>query len=105
MNPEGALAGQVALVTGGSKGIGLAIVRRLGHMGARVSVCARNPANLEESASHLRGEGIEVLASPADVTSEDQISALVRKTQHALGPIDILVNNAGVGVFGPFHEQ
>ncbi len=105
MNPENAVAGQVALVTGGSQGIGLAIARRLGHMGARVSICARNQANLEESASHLRGEGIEVLTSPADVTCEDQISAVVRKTQQALGPIDILVNNAGIGVFGPFHEQ
>jgi 3-oxoacyl-[acyl-carrier protein] reductase len=105
MNPEGALAGQVALVTGGSRGIGLAIVRRLGHMGTRVAICARNPATLEESASRLRAEGIEVLALPADVTSEDQIAALVRKTQQALGPVDILVNNAGIGVFGPFHEQ
>jgi 3-oxoacyl-[acyl-carrier protein] reductase len=105
MNPEGALEGQVALVTGGSKGIGLAIAGCLGRMGARVSICSRNLANLEESASHLRGEGIEILASQADVTGEDQISALVCKTQQALGPIDILVNNAGIGVFGPFHEQ
>jgi len=105
MNPDGALAGQVALVTGGSRGIGLAIAQCLGRLGARVSICARNAANLEESAAYLRGEGVEVLASPADVSSEDQIFAVVHKTQQALGPIDILVNNAGIGVFGPFHEQ
>ena len=56
MNPEGALAGQVAQVTGGSKGIGLAIAHCLGHMGARASVCARDQATLEEAASRLRAE-------------------------------------------------
>jgi NADP-dependent 3-hydroxy acid dehydrogenase YdfG len=105
MNRENILAGQVALVTGASRGIGLAIAKRLGQMGARISVCARNHEKLQASASELRGMGIEVLAIPADVTLGAQISALVRKTQQALGPIDILVNNAGIGVFGPFYEQ
>jgi NADP-dependent 3-hydroxy acid dehydrogenase YdfG len=105
MSQEAALSGQIALVTGASRGIGLAIARRLGQMGARVSLCARKRANLEEAALALRGAGIEVLATPADVTREDQISALVQKTQQTLGPIDILVNNAGIGIFGSFYEQ
>jgi 3-oxoacyl-[acyl-carrier protein] reductase len=105
VNSKDPLSGQVALVTGASRGIGLAIARRLGQMGAGVSICARKQASLEEAASGLRDAGIEVLATTADVTREDQISALVRKTQQALGPIDILVNNAGIGIFGPFHEQ
>ncbi|MGH9681704.1 MAG: SDR family oxidoreductase, partial [Candidatus Acidiferrales bacterium] len=50
-------------------------------------------------------EGIDVLATPADVTREDQVSDLVRKTRQRFGPIDILVNNAGIGLFGPFHEK
>jgi 3-oxoacyl-[acyl-carrier protein] reductase len=105
MNRKNALTGQVALVTGASRGIGLAIVRRLGQMGARVSLCARNAANLERAASELRGAGAQVLAVRTDVTRGDAIAALVGETQRALGPIDILVNNAGIGIFGPFHEQ
>lgn len=105
MNREGALAGQVALVTGASRGIGLAIARRLSQMGARVSLCARNAANLERAASDMRGTGAQVLALPADVTRGDAIAALVGETRRVLGPIDILVNNAGIGIFGPFHEQ
>ena len=110
MNPapidrEPPLAGSVALVTGGSGGIGLAIARRLGRMGARVSICGKNPSKLDRAAADLRAAGIEVLAVPADVTRADQIAALVQKTQQTFGPIDILVNNAGIGLFGPFQEK
>src|SRR6266581_6833907 len=62
MTREGMLAGQVALVTGASRGIGLAIARKLGHMGARVSICARDIAKIEEAATSLRKDGIEVVA-------------------------------------------
>ena len=104
MPPENVLIGKVALITGASRGIGFAIARRLGQMGARVSICGRNQEKLDQAASNLRGEGIETLAVIADVSRGDQISSLVHKTQQELGPIDILVNNAGTGVFGPFHE-
>jgi 3-oxoacyl-[acyl-carrier protein] reductase len=105
MNHEDRLAGQVAVVTGASRGIGLAIARRLGQMGARVSLCARNAANLERAASDLRAAGIDVLALRTDVTRGDEVAGLVSETQHTLGPVDILVNNAGIGIFGPFQEQ
>ena len=105
MNSENALDGQVALITGSSRGIGLAIARRLGQMGARVSLCARKKADLERAASELRAAGIKVLASPADLTRADEVSRLVDGTQRTLGSIDILVNNAGIGIFGPFHLQ
>jgi 3-oxoacyl-[acyl-carrier protein] reductase len=105
MNREVALAGQVALVTGATRGIGLAIAHRLGQMGASVSICGRNSSKLDQASSELRGAGIAALATLADVTDDVQISTLVRKTQEALGPIDILVNNAGIGVFGPFQDQ
>jgi len=104
MPSEDVLAGKVALVTGASRGIGFAIARRLGLMGARVSICARDQAKLDQSASRLRGEGIETLAVQADVARGDEISSLVHRTRQELGPIDILVNNAGIGRFGPFHE-
>jgi 3-oxoacyl-[acyl-carrier protein] reductase len=105
MNPENALNGQVALITGASRGIGLAIARRLGRMGARVSLCARKKADLESAAACLRAAGIEVLAVPTDVTRADEVSRLVSETQRSLGPVDILVNNAGIGIFGPFYHQ
>jgi 3-oxoacyl-[acyl-carrier protein] reductase len=104
MPSEHDLAGKIALVTGASRGIGFAIARRLGRMGARVSICGRDQAKLDQSASRLRNEGIDTLAIPADVSRGDQVSILVQKTQQELGPIDILVNNAGTGLFGPFHK-
>ena len=105
MNRAELLAGQVAVVTGASRGIGLAIARRLGQMGARVSLCARNAANLERAASDLRAAGIQVLALRTDVTRGDEVASLVSETQRMFGPVDILVNNAGIGIFGPFQEQ
>jgi 3-oxoacyl-[acyl-carrier protein] reductase len=103
MPSEDALAGKVAVITGASRGIGFAIARRLGRMGARISICGRDQAKLDQSAASFRSERIETLAVQADVTHGDQISSLVQKTQHEFGPIDILVNNAGIGLFGPFH--
>jgi 3-oxoacyl-[acyl-carrier protein] reductase len=105
MKGEKAIEGQVALVTGASRGIGLAIARRLGKLGARVAICGRNAVALERAASDLRASGIQVKTLQADVTHGEEIDALVRETQRALGPIDILVNNAGIGIFGPFHQQ
>jgi 3-oxoacyl-[acyl-carrier protein] reductase len=104
MPSEDALAGKVALITGASRGIGFATARRLGRMGALVSICGRDQTQLDLAASNLRGEGIETFAVQTDVALGDQISSLVLKTQQQFGPIDILVNNAGTGVFGPFHE-
>jgi 3-oxoacyl-[acyl-carrier protein] reductase len=104
MAAHGELADKVALVTGASRGIGFAIARRLGQMGARVAICARRQAELEHAASILKSDGVETFALPVDVTQTDQVSSFAAKTGKALGPIDILVNNAGTGVFGPFHE-
>jgi 3-oxoacyl-[acyl-carrier protein] reductase len=95
----------VAVVTGASHGIGLAIASRLGQMGARVSLCARNAANLERAASDLRAAGIQVLALRTDVTRGDEVASMVSETRRTFGPVDILVNNAGIGIFGPFQEQ
>jgi len=95
--------GKVALITGASRGIGLAIARALGRLGAKVSICARDPQKLEAAAAGLKREGATVLAISADITRSSDIATLVEKTSLSLGPIEILVNNAGIGYFGPTH--
>lgn len=99
------LAGEVALVTGGSRGIGRAIAHRLAQLGAAVSFCGRNQESLTRTAEELRALGVPVHAQTADVTQANQVASLVEATEKALGPITILVNNAGMGGFGPIHEK
>src|ERR1039458_1231943 len=98
------LNGQVALITGANRGIGLAIAERLGDMGAKLALCARNSEKLSQAAVNLQNRGAEVFSRVADVTDLADILKMVNETRAALGPVDILVNNAGIGHFGPFHE-
>ena len=88
------LQGQVALVTGGSRGIGLAIARELASAGARVAVVARDGARAEQAAAELPGEGHRGFA--CDVASSEACNALVKQVEGDFGGLDILVNNAGV---------
>lgn len=104
MTPEKPLAGKVAVVTGASRGIGFAIARRLGQIGARVSICGRDALKLEQSEAALRREAIDVLSAVADVSRGNEILPFIQKTQNEFGSIDILVNNAGIGLFRPFYE-
>jgi len=103
-NTPKALDGKVALVTGASRGIGLAIARSLAKMGAKLGLCARDPKRLEDAASDLRAGSTSVVAIPADVRRADEIASLVKGIEQALGPIEILINNAGIGYFAPVHE-
>ena len=104
MDSAKSLTGKTALVTGASRGIGFAVARKLGRMGAKIGICARQANRLEEAAALLRTEEIEVDAVATDVTSAAEIAALVAKTEKSLGSIEILVNNAGIGYFGPIQE-
>ena len=99
------LGAAVALVTGGSKGIGRAIAARLAALGAAVAICGRNSETLNQTAAELTKSGARVFARVADVTLQTDVAALVAGAEAALGPLSILVNNAGIGIFGPTHEK
>jgi 3-oxoacyl-[acyl-carrier protein] reductase len=88
--------GRVALVTGGSRGIGRATAALLARGGARVAVCARTQADAEAAAQALRDEGREVIGLSTDVADAAQADAAVRACTERFGRLDILVNNAGI---------
>ena len=89
------LTGRVALVTGGSRGLGLQIAQALGEAGAKVMLTSRKAADLEESVALLAERGIDARWVAADASDPAQIQHVVDETLQRLGPIDILVNNAG----------
>ena len=92
------MAERAAVVTGASSGIGLAISRALGEDGYAVTMSARRPDKLEAAVKTLADEGLEVTAAAANVTSEDELKALLAGHKERYGRLDVLVNNAGVGI-------
>ena len=96
------LTGRRAVVTGGSKGIGLAVATELAREGAAVSICARNADEVAAAAKQLQELGGTVHEEVADVTVPEQVTALIDGAADALGGIDILVNNAGGAHPGTF---
>jgi NAD(P)-dependent dehydrogenase (short-subunit alcohol dehydrogenase family) len=89
------LSGKVALVTGGSRGLGLQMAEALGEMGARVAITARKAPELEVAAKHLGALGVEVLTVPVDLGRRESIPATLEPVLARFGTVDILVNNAG----------
>jgi 3-hydroxybutyrate dehydrogenase len=92
----GTLDGQVALVTGGGRGIGKAVALSLAAEGAKVAVSARSTDEVEAVAGEIAARGGTALAITCDVTDKGQVASMVERVTAELGPIDILVNNAGV---------
>ncbi len=96
--------GKVAVVTGGSKGIGFAIAEELLRNGASVLICGRDKADLKQAVERLSASG-QVDGEICDVRSEDQVRMMLDQCERLFGGIDILVNNAGVGYFGTTVEE
>jgi short-subunit dehydrogenase len=92
---------KTALVTGGSRGLGLVLARHLAAEGARVAICGRDPEALERARSGLEAIGAEVFALPVDLADRGAAFGLVDQVTARFGPIDVLVNNAGVIEVGP----
>lgn len=99
------LSGQVALITGGSRGLGLAVARELAGEGCRLTICARDVDELERAASELERAGAEVLAITCDVANEQDVQTMVDQVMARYGRIDLLITNAGVIEVGRFVRQ
>lgn len=95
------LTGKVALITGGSRGLGLQVAEGLGEMGCRIAITARKADELEQAKHHLEQLGIEVLAVQGNLAEFDSIPGLVSQVLERFGAIDILVNNAGASWGAP----
>ena len=98
------LTGRTALITGSSKGIGLALAAALGGAGATVVLNARDPARLEQSRQDLQARGLHARALAFDVTDANAVEAGVAQIESTIGAIDILINNAGMQHRSPFAE-
>ncbi len=99
------VSGQVVLITGASRGLGLAMAREFAGAGARLAICARDPQELDWAREDLARRGAEAVAIQCDVGNHDDVQRLVRETLERFGRIDTLVNNAGVITVGPWQSQ
>ncbi len=96
---------RVALVTGGTGGIGTSIIQRLAQTGHRVATNYRDEDRARAWQEKMRAAGVEVALAPGDVSSPEQAQALVEQIQRDLGPIEVLVNNAGITRDSTFHRM
>lgn len=105
------LAGRVALVTGGSRGLGLAIAEKLVSEGARVVICARNKEDLKVAQKSLNatarkaGSSYSVLALPCDISDRTQVKKLIKQIEKQVGEVEVLFNNAGTIQVAPIEEM
>jgi NAD(P)-dependent dehydrogenase (short-subunit alcohol dehydrogenase family) len=101
---RGRLDGQVALVTGGSRGLGLAIAKALAAEGAALALLARAGAELDQAVAAVSAGGGRAVAAAADITHADQVERAVKTTLERLGRLDVLILNAGTWQGAPIHE-
>ncbi len=99
------MSARVALVTGGTGGIGTAIVRKLADQGHRVATNFRNEEKGRAWQAQMKQAGYEVALAQGDVSTPEEAEAMVRAVEQQLGPVDILVNNAGITRDGTFHKM
>jgi NAD(P)-dependent dehydrogenase (short-subunit alcohol dehydrogenase family) len=96
---------RAAIVTGGSRGIGLAIARALGEDGYALTITSRKPESLERTAEDLRAQGFQVEDVPANLAAEEAVLTVVDRHRKRFGRLDVLVNNAGVGAGAAVSEH
>ena len=99
--PEWAVDGQVAVITGGSRGLGLLLARELGRAGCQLAICARDDAELSRARSDLEARGMTVHAVRCDVSDRGDVERFIADVIRRFGGVDILVNNAGIIKVGP----
>ncbi|GIX33336.1 MAG: beta-ketoacyl-ACP reductase [Lysobacterales bacterium] len=99
------MSSRVALITGGTGGIGTAICERLARAGHRVATNYRNEEKARAWQEAMRAKGVEVFLAPGDVSDPDSAAAMVRAVEQGLGPVEILVNNAGITRDAVFHKM
>src|SRR4029077_10533464 len=98
------LRGRVAIITGGSIGLGRQMAEGLAEMGANLVLCARKKERCEQAAEELKKLGVKTLALGCDVKNPEQVQAVVNATVSQFGRIDILINNAGTSWGAPVEE-
>ena len=96
---------RVALVTGGTGGIGTAICKRLSDAGHKVATNYRNEERTQAWLEQMKQDGYDIVAVRGDVTSPEQAQAILEEVKDRLGPVDILINNAGITRDGTFHKM
>src|SRR5947209_1309920 len=99
------LSGKVVLITGGSRGLGLALAEECTQQGAMLVLCARSESELERARQKIVAMGAEVLTIPCDITDREQVQRMVDQAVTHFGQIDVLVNNAGIITVGPLQAQ
>lgn len=102
---EPKLVGQVALITGGSRRLGLLLSHQFARQGAKIVICARDEQELAQASRELEERGADVMAIPCDLTDRVQAENMVNQATERFGHIDILVNNAGIITVGPIMAQ
>lgn len=99
------LRGEVVLITGGSRGLGLLLAREFAKQGCRIVICARDEVELAHAESILRAEGVTCLAIRCDVGRRAEVEAMVARATDRFGRVDIVVNNAGIIQVGPLRSM
>ena len=99
------ISGKVALITGGSRGLGLVLAREFAAHGARVAICTREEDDLGRVLDEFAARGNHLFSAQCDVSNRAQVQSLLPSVENTLGPVDVLVNNAGTTLVGPLEHM